>query len=139
MRPVVTRAILLAALALCSLPAGAAEQCTISGGDRTAAGFADAVASAMKTAWSCGGAYQILEACQSRSPADDALSQIVLSKCEPMFTAKATPAVKTAYQSARDKCNQAATKKKDAKTQEQMSVCFARASRDFARKYGAKS
>ena len=74
----------------------------------------------------------------SRISWDDALSEIVVSKCEPMFIPKATPAVKTAYQSALDKCDHAA-KKPDAKKKEEATVCRARAGRDFARKYGAKS
>ena len=116
--------------------AEAADQCTV--GDQKAAGFADAVTTAIKTAWSCEGAYKILESCQLGSSADNALSDIVLSKCEPRFKSKATPAVNAAYQKARDKCNQIAEKKQGSMYQGQAAVCLARAGRDFAGKYGAK-
>jgi hypothetical protein len=119
-------------------PAWSAEQCTIGGGDKNASGFADTVTAAIKTAWSCGGAYRILETCQFGTSADNALSQIVLSKCEPMFAPKASPAVRTAYDKARDKCNQIVVKNQGSMYQSQAAVCLARAGRDFARKYGLK-
>jgi hypothetical protein len=119
-------------------PARAVEQCTVGGGDKNAAGFAEAVTTEIKTAWSCGGAYRILESCQLGSSADNALSEIVLSKCEPMFVPKATAATKAAYDKARDKCHQIAVKNQGSLYQSQAAVCLARAGRDFARKYGAK-
>jgi hypothetical protein len=119
-------------------PAAAADQCTVGGGDQKSAGFAEAVTTAIKTAWSCEGAYKILESCQLGSSADNVLSDIVLSKCEPRFREKATPAVNAAYQKARDTCNQIAEKKQGSMYQGQAAVCLARAGRDFAGKYGAK-
>ena len=117
-------------------PAMAAEKCAV--GDAGASGFADAVTAAVKTAWSCSGAYQILESCQLGSAADNALSEMVLSKCEPMFVPKATPVIKSDYQKARDKCSQIAAKKEGSMVQGQAAVCMARAGRDFARKYAVK-
>jgi hypothetical protein len=129
---------LLTAVGGVGAPAWSAEPCSIGGGDRNAAGFADAVTTAVKTAWSCGGAFRILETCPLGSAADKALSEIVLAKCEPVFAPKASPAVKTAYDKARDKCSQIVAKKPGATTESQVAVCLARAGRDFARKYGVK-
>jgi len=128
-------AALIVALVAFGAPAKTAEQCTV--GDAKAGGLADAVTTAIKTAWSCEGAYKILEACQFGSTADNALSDIVLSKCEPRFKDKATPAVRAAYQKARDKCSQIAAKNQGSMYQGQAAVCLARAGRDFAGKYGA--
>jgi hypothetical protein len=119
-------------------PARAADQCAVGGGKQEVAGFADVVTTAIKTAWSCEGAYKILETCQLGSTADNALSDIVLSKCEPRFKPKATPAINAAYQKARDKCSQIAEKNQGSMYQGQAAVCMARAGRDFAGKYGAK-
>lgn len=114
----------------------AAEKCPV--GEAGAGNLQDAVTTAVKTAWSCEGAYKILETCQLGSSGDNALSEIVLSKCEPRFKAKATAAVMAAYQKARDKCNQIAEKNQGSMYQGQAAVCLARAGRDFAGKYGAK-
>jgi hypothetical protein len=137
-RIVVALTALLMAVGGACAPAWSAEPCTVDGGDRNAAGFADAVTTAIKTAWSCGGAYRILETCPLGSSTDKALSDLVLAKCEPMFAPKASPAVKTAYDKARDKCNQSVAKKPGPTNDSQVAVCLARAGRDFARKYGVK-
>lgn len=130
-------AVLWMAIAAGGAPAIAAEQCTV-GGDAKGADFVGAVTKALDTAWSCEGAYKIFETCQLGSSGDNALSTIVLSKCEPRFQARATPAVKAAYQKAREKCSQIAEKNQGSMYQGQAAVCVARASRDFAAKYGAK-
>jgi Flp pilus assembly protein TadD len=133
----------LAAVALLvavSAPAYAAEQCPID--DAAAAkagGFPNAVTSAMKNEFSCEGAYRMLELCQLGSSGDNALSDIVLSKCEPRFLPKATAATKAAYEKARAKCSKIAEKNEGTMYQGQAAVCMARAGRDFARKYGTKS
>jgi hypothetical protein len=109
----------------------------VGGGDPKAAGFGTAVTTAINAAWSCEGAYKILESCPLGSSADKALSDIVLSKCEPRFKPKATPAIDAAYQKARDKCSQMSDKK-GTSPESLAAVCLARAGRDFAGKYGAK-
>jgi hypothetical protein len=117
----------------------AAEQCPISEAAITkAGGYANAVTAAMNTELSCEGAYRTLEACQLGSSGDNALSDIVLSKCEPRFLPKATPAVKAAYDKARAKCTQIAVKNEGSMYQGFAAVCLARAGRDFAAKYGTK-
>lgn len=128
-------ALLIAATAF-GAPAMAADKCPV--GDSGASGFAAAVTTAVNNAWSCSGAYQILEACQLGSTADNALSDMVLSKCEPMFVPKATAAIKSDYQKARDKCSQIAVKNQGSMYQGQAAVCMARVGRDFARKYAVK-
>jgi hypothetical protein len=135
-RNVVVVAALLLATAAFSTTAVAAEKCPV--GDSGASNFQAAVTTAVKTAWSCSGAYQILETCQLGSTADNALSDMVLSKCEPMFVPKATPAIKSAYQKARETCSQIAVKNQGSMYQGQAAVCRAKAGRDFARKYAVK-
>ena len=122
-----------------TVPTRAAEKCPVSdAAAEKAGGFANGVTAAIETAWSCGGAYQILEACSLGSSGDNALSTIVQSKCEPMFLPKATPAIKSDYRKARAKCEQIAVKNEGSMYQSQAAVCIARSSRDFARKYAPK-
>ncbi|CAN5462965.1 hypothetical protein BH11PSE4_BH11PSE4_41270 [soil metagenome] len=135
-RNVVVVAALLIATTAFNTSAVAADKCPV--GEAGASNFQTAVTTAVKTAWSCSGAYQTLEACQLGSTADNALSDIVLAKCEPVFLPKATPAIKSAYQKAKDKCSQIAAKKEGSMYQGQAAVCMARAGRDFARKYAVK-
>jgi Flp pilus assembly protein TadD len=144
-RVIVHRRGFRSALALLSLvvafsgPVVAAEQCPISEAAITkAGGYANAVTAAMNNEFSCEGAYRTLELCQLGSSGDNALSAIVLSKCEPRFLSKATPAVKTAYEKARAKCTKIAEKKEGSMYQGQAAVCMARTGRDFAGKYGTK-
>ena len=126
-------------LTVFTAPAMAAEKCPVSdAAAEKAGGFANGVTAAINTAWSCGGAYQILEACSLGSSGDNALSTIVQSKCEPMFLPKATPAIKSDYKKARAKCDQIAVKNQGSMYQSQAAVCIARSARDFARKYALK-
>lgn len=130
--------VVFAAFALAA-PAFAAEKCPIS--DEAAAkagGFAQAVTAAVKSEFSCEGAFRILDLCQLGSTADNALSEMVLAKCEPRFLPKALPATKAAYEKARAKCSKIAAKD-GTMYQGQAAVCVARTGRDFARKYGTKS
>jgi hypothetical protein len=121
-------------------PATAADQCAISDAAITkAGGYPQAITAAIKTEFSCEGAYRILELCQLGSSGDNALSDIVLSKCEPRFLPKALPATKAAYAKARAKCDKIAEKNQGSMYQSQAAVCIARSGRDFARKYGTKS
>ena len=118
----------------------AAEKCPISDeATAKAGGFANAVTAAVKTEFSCEGAFRILDLCQLGSTADNALSDMVLTKCEPRFLPKAQPATKAAYEKARAKCSNIAAKKDGTMYQGQAAVCLARTGRDFARKYGTKS
>jgi hypothetical protein len=123
----------------CVAPAAAAEKCPIS--DDAAAkagGLANAVTAAVKTEFSCEGAFRVLDLCQLGSTADNALSDMVLAKCEPRFLPKAQPATRAAYEKARAKCSKIAAKD-GTMYQGQAAVCLARTGRDFARKYGTKS
>lgn len=135
----VMRAVIVAVLVAFAMPAFAADTCPI--GDDAAAkagGLANAVTAAVKTEFSCEGGYRVFELCQLGSSADVALSDIVLSKCEPRFLPKATAATKAAYDKARGKCSKIAAKD-GTLYQGQAAVCMARAGRDFARKYGTRS
>ncbi|MEZ0220274.1 hypothetical protein AB7714_07430 [Tardiphaga sp. 1201_B9_N1_1] len=124
----------------CSAPASAAEQCPVSeAAISKAGGLHQAIIAAMKTEFSCEGAYRILELCQLGSSGDNAFSSIVLSKCEPRFLPKALPATKAAYEKARAKCDKIAEKNEGSMYQSQAAICIARSGRDFARKYGTKS
>lgn len=130
----------IALLFASSASAFAANECPVSEAAITkAGGFPQAVTAAMKTEFSCEGAYRILELCQLGSAGDNALSDIVLSKCEPRFLPKALAATKAAYEKARAKCNKIAEKNEGSMYQGQAAVCIARSGRDFARKYGTKS
>lgn len=120
-------------------PALAAPKCPID--DEAAAkagGFVNAVTAAVKTEFSCEGAFRVLDLCQIGSTADNALSDMVLTKCEPRFLPKALPATKAAYEKARAKCSKIAAKD-GTMYQGQAAVCLARTARDFARKHGTKS
>ena len=136
MRHISAVAAFLMTAATLGTPALAADKCPV--GDGGASNFQAAVTTAINTAWSCSGAYQILEACQLGSSADNALSDMVLAKCEPMFVPKATAAIKSDYKKAQDKCSQIAVKNQGSMYQGQAAVCMARAGRDFARKYAVK-
>jgi hypothetical protein len=123
----------------CAGPALAAEKCPISDEAATkAGGFANAVTAAVKAEFSCEGAFRVLDLCQLGSTADNALSDMVLAKCEPRFLPKALPATKAAYEKARAKCSKIAAKD-GTMYQGQAAVCVARTGRDFARKYGTRS
>ena len=137
----VYRRTLLASLAIVALaaPAIAAPKCPID--DDAAAkagGFANAVTAAVKTEFSCEGAFRVLDLCQIGSTADNALSDMVLAKCEPRFLPKAKADTKAAYEKARAKCSKIAAKD-GTMYQGQAAVCLARTARDFARKHGTKS
>lgn len=131
-------AFLLVACAFAT-PLLAAEKCPISDeAIAKAGGLANAVTAAVKTEFSCEGAYRVLDLCQLGSTADNALADMVLTKCEPRFLPKALPATKAAYEKARANCSKIAAKD-GTMYQGQAAVCLARAGRDFARKYGTKS
>ncbi len=117
----------------------AAGKCHISDeAEAKAGGFANAVTAAVKAEFSCEGALRVLDLCQLGSTADNALADMVLTKCEPRFLPKALPATKAAYEKARAKCSKIAAKD-GTMYQGQAAVCVARTARDFARKHGTKS
>lgn len=122
-----------------SVPVMAGE-CTV---DDTAVekagGYGKAVEAAVESASNCERAYQMLEVCQLGSSADNALADIVQSKCEPLFAANASPATKKAYKRAQDRCNKIAEQNQGTMYQGLAAVCRARAARDFSRKYSRKS
>jgi hypothetical protein len=145
MRVIVHRSNLRAAcaslflLVALSTSALAADQCPINEMAIAKAGsYANAVTAAVNSAFGCEGAYRTLELCQLGSSGDNALSDIVLAKCEPRFLPRATLATKTAYDKARGKCNAIAIKNEGSMYQGQAAVCLARTGRDFARKNGVK-
>lgn len=127
-------ALFVMALAL-SAPAMAADTCPVSdAAAEKADGFANAVRAAVKAASTCEHAYTTLAACQLGSSADNALSETVKSKCEPLFMGKASRATKSAYKKALARCNTIAERNEGTMYQGFAAVCRAKAARDFARK-----
>jgi hypothetical protein len=132
-------AVLLITVPAFGAPMMAAEKWTV--GDAAAekaGGYANAVEAAVKDASNCERAYKTLAACQLGSSADNALADIVQSKCELLFMDKASPATKKAYKKAQDHCNKIVEKNEGTMYQGFAAVCQARAARDFARKYSGK-
>jgi hypothetical protein len=117
----------------------AVDECQIGeGAVETAGGYANAVGAAVKAAPDCEKAYKTLAACALNSSADNALSDIVQSKCEPLFMGKASRLVKMNYKKALDRCNSIAENNEGSMHQGFAAVCRAGASRDYARKYSGK-
>jgi hypothetical protein len=139
MRKTAAFAVLFIAVTAFGAPVMAVEKCSV--GDAAAekaGGYANAVEAAVKDASNCERAYKTLAACQLGSSADNALADIVQSKCEPLFMGKASPATKKAYKKAQDRCNKIAEKNEGTMYQGFAAVCQAGAARDFARKYSGK-
>jgi hypothetical protein len=129
---------LVAAAALAG-PARALEKCPVTDADSEKAGsYALAVDAAIGGAADCDRANAVLAVCSLGSSADNALSDLVTAKCEPLFLAKASGAVKKAYDKAKRRCDGIAERNSGTMYQSFAAVCRAQASRDFARKYGAK-
>ncbi|PNG27374.1 hypothetical protein [Methylocella silvestris] len=123
------------ALAACAAPATAAEKCPVSdAAAEKAGGYANAVNAAVKDARNCEQAYRALAACQLGSSADNPLSDIVRSKCEPLFMGRANPATKQSYKKALQRCDKIAERNEGSMYQGFAAVCQAGAARDFARK-----
>lgn len=122
-------------IAMSILPAAGAEQCSIEAADIDKSGsYGNAVATKVKEASTCERAYRVLEVCQLGSSGDNALSDVVLGKCEPLFLNKASPATKAAYKKTLGGCDQIALKNQGTMYQGFAAVCRAKAARDFARK-----
>ena len=103
-----------------------------------AGGYATAVEAALKAATDCQRAYQTLAACQLGSSRDNALADIVRSKCEPLFMGKASAATKRAYKKALARCDRIAEKNEGTMYQSFAAICQARAARDFASRYSGR-
>lgn len=126
--------VLLVTIMSCG-PVFAEPQCSIGDAEaEKAGGYAQAVGAAVDAAPDCDQAYATLEACQLGTSADNALSDLVVEKCEPAFVAKADAATKKAYKKAQDVCNKIAETDSGTMYQSFAAVCLARVSRDFARK-----
>ncbi|ACK49070.1 hypothetical protein Msil_0087 [Methylocella silvestris BL2] len=126
-------------IAFAEAPATAAEKCPV--GDiaaEKAGGYANAVKAALEDAPNCERAYKALAACQLGSSGDNALSDIVRSKCEPLFLVRASPATKQAYKKARQRCDKIAERNEGSMYQGFAAVCQAGAARDFARQYARR-
>jgi hypothetical protein len=128
-------ALFLATL-LAASPATATEQCHVNDAAITqAGGYGNAVEVAVKTAPGCERAFKTLDACQLGSSWDNALSDIVRAKCEPLFIGKANAGTLRAYKRKQAGCAQIAKKNEGTMYMVLAAVCQARAARDFARKY----
>jgi hypothetical protein len=96
-RKIATFAVLFIAVTAFSAPVMAVKKCSVGAAAvEKAGGYANAVKAAVKDASSCKRAYKTFAACQLGSSADNALADIVQSKCEPLFMGKASSATKKA-------------------------------------------
>ncbi len=126
----------MAALLAAITPSFATEQCPINDAAITQAGsYVAAVEVVVKSAPDCERAYKTLEICQLGSSGDNALSDIVRKKCEPLFLGKASRGVKAAYKKKLTGCERIAKQNEGTLYLGLAAVCQARAARDFARKY----
>jgi hypothetical protein len=138
-RKIATFAVLFIAVTAFSAPVMAVKKCSVGAAAvEKAGGYANAVKAAVKDASSCKRAYKTFAACQLGSSADNALADIVQSKCEPLFMGKASSSTKKAYKKAQDRCNKIAEKNEGTMYQGLAAVCQAGAARDFAHKYSGK-
>lgn len=126
----------LVAAVVAASSALATEQCPINDAAITQAGsYVAAVEAIVKSAPDCERAYKTLEICQLGSSGDNALSDIVRKKCEPLFLGKASRGVKAAYKKKLTGCERIAKNNEGTMYLGLAAVCQARAARDFARKY----
>jgi len=136
MRKTRSFAALLVTVVLATSPATAAEECHVSEVAITqAGGYGLAVEAAVKAAPDCERAFKTLDACQLGSSWDNALSESVRAKCEPLFIGKASAGTMKAYKRKQAGCAQIAKKNEGTMYMGLAAVCQARAARDFARKY----
>ena len=127
---------LLLASAVAASSATAAEDCPVNEAAITnAGGYGNAGEAAVKAAPDCERAFKTLDACQLGSSWDNALSEIVRAKCEPLFIGKASAGTMKAYKRKQAGCAQIAKKNEGTMYMGLAAVCQARAARDFARKY----
>ena len=127
----ISRAVLAILLVALAGPA-IAEDCPISeAAIDKAGGFANSVSVALKAAPSCAAAFKIFAACQLGSSGDNALGDIVQSKCEPLFMDKASAGTKRAYKKALHRCDEIALKNSGTMYQGLAAVCRAEQSRNF--------
>jgi hypothetical protein len=123
-------------IAVAAPSAMAAEECTVNEAAITnAGGYGTAVEAAVKAAPDCERAFRTLDACQLGSSWDNALSDIVRAKCEPLFIGKANAGTMKAYKRKQASCAMIAKKNEGTMYMGLAAVCQARAARDFASKY----
>lgn len=135
MRKIVAFNVLLIGMAFAPFSVMAAEQCPVTDAAITkAGGYMLAVEAAVSAAPDCERAYKMLEICQLGSSGDNALSEIVRAKCEPLFLGKARAGMKAAYRKKLAGCENIAKKNEGTMYLGLAAVCQARAARDFARK-----
>jgi hypothetical protein len=128
----------VAAMAFCST-AAAAQNCPVDVAEiDRAGGYVAAVEALVKAAPDCARAYKMLKACQLGSSGDNTLSDIVQSKCEPLFKAKAGAATKQAYKKALERCDRLAEKNEGTMYQSFAAVCRAGEARRFAQKFESR-
>lgn len=131
-----SKALLLLVVLIAASPTLAAEQCPINDAAIMQAGsYVAAVEAIVKSAPDCERAFKALDACQLGSSGDNALSEIVRGKCEPLFIHKAGPGALKAYKRKQAGCAQIAKKNEGTMYLGLAAVCQAKASRDFARKF----
>jgi hypothetical protein len=139
MRKLAGLAALLIALVASGAPATTAEQCPVGEAAINEAGsYVRAVEAAVRAAPNSQRAYETHAACQLNSSGDNALAEIVRSKCERLFMGKASPAAKKAYRSALTRCDTIAQKNEGTMYQGPAAVCRAKAARDYARRYAGR-
>jgi hypothetical protein len=138
-----------AATLILGLPVRAQDACAVGEAAIDAAGsYAAAVERKISAAPDCFKAFQTLDACQLGSSGDNALSEIVVGKCEPLFLAqggsgkvgagKSGATLKARYRAAQKHCDRIAENNSGTMYQSFAAVCRARAARDFARRSGAR-
>jgi hypothetical protein len=124
----------VSASAACAL-----ERCPVSDEDtEKAESYVDAVKAAVQSAPNCSLSYKVLEGCQLGTTEDNELSDIVISKCEPLFVPRASDGAKKKYKEAQARCNRIAETNEGTIYQSASAVCLARISRNFASKAGYK-
>jgi hypothetical protein len=136
MRKVLKFVMLFIAANVVASPATAAEECPINDAAITqVGGYGNAVEAAVKAAPDCERAFKTLDACQLGSSWDNALSEIVRAKCEPLFIGKASAGTMRAYKRKQAGCAMIAKKNEGTMYIGLAAVCQARVARDFASKY----
>jgi hypothetical protein len=128
--------VLFTSVAAFATPVSAVETCSVGSIEvEKAGGYGRAVEAAVKAASNCDQAYQVLEDCQLGSSGDNALADIVQSKCESVFKREASATAKKAYKSAQRRCDEIAEKNEGSMYQGFAAICRAKAARDLARKH----
>lgn len=64
----------------------------------------DRIVATLKSAASCGMAYDLMNACRINASGDVELAEIVIERCEPIFLAGLSSTAKSAYEKERQAC-----------------------------------